>query len=790
MKFNSAYKEKCVLHLKEIEFRFLGALTIILMVRTLINSLPSLYLLKKALLAFLAIQLFLNSPAMGSQENEPKSVLILYSLGHVFPATAQWDRGIRSVFKDQEDMIIKVDTEHLDLSRYNDADYVQMMADIFRYKYSESKPDLIIAVFEHAFDFLLQIRHELFPDVPIIFGGLERISLGNRDLGPNITGVFQERIAYAKTFELALQLHPNTRHVVAIGGSGSMEQSWIMSARKTLQRYEDRVNITYITELPFDEIKSKIEKLPADTIILYFPILEDNAGKSYIAINTLSQISEASSVPVYSFWDVFLGHGLVGGYVKSFIAQGEMAAGLGIRILKGASPGDIPAIENNKLDYLFDWRQLKRWSISEDRLPAGSIVKFKAFSVWESHKGRIIGIVALLLSQALVIFYLIVLNRTRRRAEAEVQRAEQKYRTVADYTFDWEYWQNPDGSFQYVSPSCERISGITAQDLIANPSLLNDIVLSEDKDIWSSHACSSRKVSKPQTISFRIEKPDGEIRWIEHACQPVFDHQGNSKGVRASNRDITARESYKSKIDLLQSELHHMDRVITVSALTSALAHEINQPLAAMRSYAQAALRFIDKEQPEYDSVRKALQGIVADNKRAADVVNRLRNLVKKDSSRFEKVEISTIINDVVELINSEMVLRNVQVTMVLHERTSLVQGDSVQIQQVLINLLTNALDAMDDQPAETRTITISTRNDSPSLIVISVSDTGGGIPADKIDDVFTPFHTTKSEGMGLGLAISKSIIESHGGEIWVESNPKGGATFSFTLQLLRNDKE
>ena len=273
------------------------------------------------------------------------------------------------------------------------------------------------------------------------------------------------------------------------------------------------------------------------------------------------------------------------------------------------------------------------------------------------------------------------------------------------------------------------------------------------------------------------------------ACQPVFDHQGNSNGVRASNRDITARESYKSKIDLLQSELHHMDRVITVSALTSALAHEINQPLAAMRSYAQAALRFMDKEQPEYDSVRKALQGIVADNKRAADVVNRLRNLVKKDSSRFEKVEISTIINEVVEFINSEMVLRNVQVTMVLHQRNSLVQGDSVQIQQVLINLLTNALDAMDDQPAETRTITISTRNDSPSLIVISVSDTGGGIPADKLDDVFTPFHTTKSEGMGLGLAISKSIIESHGGKIWVDNNPKGGSTFSFTLQLLRNDK-
>ena len=788
MKFNSAHKETFILHLKDIEFRLLGPLPIILMVRPLINSLLSLHLLKKALFAFLTMLLFLNSPALGSQQIERKNVLVLYSFRSTQPVAARWDKGIQSVFESNISHKMGVNIEYLDLMHYDDDRLIQLLLDVYRYKYSKPKPDLIIPVFNSAVDLVLKHGPDSFPGVPIVFGGVESKFFENRSLGPHITGYLTDN-NYTGTLDLALNLHPDTRHVVVVAGAGPIGRGWTKASREAFKAYEERFNFTYLIGLPLEALLEKVANLSAHTVVISIPINIDGAGKKFFGNESLSHITRAANAPVYSFLGVTVGTGIVGGYVNSFVEEGKAVAQLGLRILNGEQPEDIPITKASSFLYMFDWRQLKRWSIPEHRLPPGSIVKFKELTAWDRYKGRIIGIFVLLLFQTLIISYLMYLGRIRRSAEAEVQRAEQKYRTVADHTYDWEYWQNPDGSLQYVSPSCERISGITAQDLVANPSLLQDMIVPEDMAVWDEHRCSAPKKMRSEEIQFRIQKPDGEIRWVEHACQPVFDHQGNNQGVRASNRDITARESYKSKIDLLQSELHHMDRVITVSALTSALAHEINQPLAAMRSYAQAALRFMDKEQPEYDSVRKALQGIVADNKRAADVVNRLRNLVKKDSSRFEKVEISTIINEVVEFINSEMVLRNVQVTMVLHQRNSLVQGDSVQIQQVLINLLTNALDAMDDQPAETRTITISTRNDSPSLIVISVSDTGGGIPADKLDDVFTPFHTTKSEGMGLGLAISKSIIESHGGKIWVDNNPKGGSTFSFTLQLLRNDK-
>jgi len=719
---------------------------------------------------------------MGSQESEPKTVLILYSLSYAYPAVVGWDQSIRSVFMTQQDINIKVNTEHLDLSRYNDSDYIQMMVDIFRHKYLESKPDLIIAVFEPALDFVLKFKQELFPDVPIIFGGIERLSFDITDLDPNIKGVYQEGTTYARTLELALNLHPDTRHVVVIAGTGFLEQAWLRSARNMFQKHVDRLKFTYMTDVPLSEIQNNVAKLPANSVVMYLPVLEDATEKAYVAVDALSQISEASSVPIYSFYDVVVGHGTVGGYVRSFAVQGKTAAELGLRILRGIPSADIRVIQNKDLGYMFDWRQLKRWSIAEDRLPPGSIIKFKELTIWDRYKGRIIVAIAMILLQALIISFLLYQRRINRKVE-------QNYRTVADYTYDWEYWENPDGSLQYISPSCERICGYSAQDLMANPSLLHDMIVPEDKAAWDDHISSVQKDLKSEEIQFRIQRPDGEIRWIEHACRPVFDHKGKNQGVRASNRDITKRAFYRSETHKLQSELAHMDRLVTISTLTSALAHEINQPLAAMRSYAQAALRFMNKDHPEYDSVRKALQGIVEDNKRAAEVVNRLRDLVKKGPTHKEAIDINSIIHDVIRLMNSELVLRNASITLNLRPGAPVVQADPIQIQQVLINLLTNALDAMDDQPIDRRTITISTKPENLSEIILSISDSGAGIPPDIIKAIFSPFYTTKSTGMGLGLSICKSIIEAHAGKISAENNPNGGAIFSLILPIASQNK-
>jgi len=372
--------------------------------------------------------------------------------------------------------------------------------------------------------------------------------------------------------------------------------------------------------------------------------------------------------------------------------------------------------------------------------------------------------------------------KERKNAGKKLKVAEQKYRTVADYTYDWEYWANVDGTLEYVSPSCERISGYSPQDFISNPSFSRDIIVPEDRDLWDEHNRSLHKELKPDEIQFRIRRQDGEIRWIEHACQPVSDDQSNPLGFRASNRDITERKNYETETLRLQSELAHIDMVSKIGTLTSALAHEINQPLAAMRSYAQAALRFLNADQPEYDNLRKALQGIVADNKRAASVINHLRSLMKKEKHSVKAFDVNSLIERVLLLLNSEIVLRNAKVKLNLHADALTFYGDLVQIQQVLMNLLTNALDAIDDQPVKARHVTLSTKTKKAGDVIVSISDSGGGIDPDKMEKIFNPFYTTKSQGLGLGLAICRSIIEVHGGQLDCENNPGGGATFWFML--------
>jgi PAS domain S-box-containing protein len=752
------------------------------------EKLPGVHLFFKVTLLLLPALILFSPLLFASQNIERKNVLVLFGFRPTLPVASQWDQGIRSVFEASTSPKTVIHIEYLDLTHVYDDTYTRLLLDTYRYKYSNPKPDIIIPVFPGAVDFMLKYGPDFFPGVPIVFGGVESSFVESRSLEPNITGHFTEN-NYQSALEVAIALRPNTKHITIISGAGPIGRGWSKACRGAYREYEDRFKFNYLIGLPLEVFLEKVANLPAQTVVIALPILKDTVGNEFVFNEVLYQITRASNAPVFTFWDVCLGTGIVGGYMSNFKEEGKVVAKLALRILNGEKPADIPVTQAHKFSYMFDWQQLKRWSISEKRLPQGSIVKFKELSVWDRYKGRIIVAFALILFQALIIFYLLYQRRIRRQAEEDLLQAEQKYRTVADFTYDWEYWQNPDGSLQYVSPSCERICGYSAQDFMANPSLLQDTIVPEDKAVWNEHRCGIPKEMQFGEIQFRIQKPDGKIRWVHHVCQTIFDRQGNNLGVRGSNRDVTKRESYKSETRQLQSELAHMDRIVTVSALTSALAHEVNQPLAAMRSYAQAALRFMDKDQPEYDSVRKALHGIVADNKRAATVINRLRGLVKKETGHWEALEINSIINDVISLINSEIILRKVSITLNLHQSVLEVFGDSVQIQQVLINLLTNALDAIGDKPIEARTITISTRPENEISAFVSISDLGEGIPPEKIKTIFAPFQTTKPKGIGLGLAICKTIMDAHRGKIWADNTPEGGAIFSLILPTIDQAK-
>jgi PAS domain S-box-containing protein len=373
-------------------------------------------------------------------------------------------------------------------------------------------------------------------------------------------------------------------------------------------------------------------------------------------------------------------------------------------------------------------------------------------------------------------------------ADNELRQGELKYRIVADFTYDWEYWQNPDGTWRYVSPACERISGHRPEEFLGRPGLLRDLIVSEDRDRWDRHNCDAQKEPGGREIQFRLQRPDGSIRWIEHACQPVTDDAGKFIGVRASNRDITERRQVELSEQQHREQLAHVARVATLGELTASLAHEVNQPLNAVMNNAQAALRFLNRESPDLKEVDEALGDIIRDGKRAAEVIQRLRQFLRPGEMHAQAVDINQVIEETAALTWNEFQASNLRTRFSLADNLPPVWADRIQIQQVVLNLLMNAKEAMDQAGTNPREILVQTRQEDAENVQVSVRDRGAGLKSADLEKIFEPFHTTKTAGMGLGLAISRSIIASLGGRVWATPNPDQGTTLAFTLPIFKED--
>lgn len=270
-----------------------------------------------------------------------------------------------------------------------------------------------------------------------------------------------------------------------------------------------------------------------------------------------------------------------------------------------------------------------------------------------------------------------------------------------------------------------------------------------------------------------------------------FKHQIHSQkrdelGDLSRNFDFMVRRLQQETDNQrqLQAEVRHLDRVAMLGTLTAAIAHEINQPLAAILTNAQAAKRYLGFQEPDLEEVEDALTDIIADDKRAAEVIRRLRALLNKTEYQPEALDINIIVKEILALLKSDIVIKKVRTQEDYQTSLPRFYGDRIQIQQVILNLFMNSLDTVDQNLQEDRFIIITTRKHDSETISVSIRDSGGGIQAANTDELFEPFYTTKDHGLGMGLPICKTIIENHNGRIWADNNSDRGATFTFTLPV------
>ena len=277
----------------------------------------------------------------------------------------------------------------------------------------------------------------------------------------------------------------------------------------------------------------------------------------------------------------------------------------------------------------------------------------------------------------------------------------------------------------------------------------------------------------------------GEIREIQSIGHPILNPSGDVVEFVGTVMDVTERRRAEEE----RQALAHANRITTMGQLTASIAHEVNQPIAAVVTNAQAALRWLNMHPPDPEEVRQALDRIVRNGRRAGDVISRIRALVAKAAPRNDQLDINEVMLDVIALTGSELRGSGTSLQTRLADGLPLILGDRIQLQQVMLNLIFNAVEAMSEAHGGPRELLIRTEQDGPGVLV-AVQDSGPGLKPESVDRLFEAFYTTKPGGMGMGLSICRSIIEAHGGRMWVTANVPQGAAFLFSLSCQRETSQ
>jgi PAS domain S-box-containing protein len=374
----------------------------------------------------------------------------------------------------------------------------------------------------------------------------------------------------------------------------------------------------------------------------------------------------------------------------------------------------------------------------------------------------------------------------RKRAEDALRESEERFRDYAETASDWLWETGPDHRLTRISEHIDaaaiapsRIPGLARWEIASD--------VESEPEKWRLHREMLDKHQSFRDFIYSTSNENGSPVYVRASGKPVFDVKGNFLGYRGTGADITAiirADHAEEALRKAQMELAHVARVTTLGELAASIAHEVNQPLAGVVANAEAGLRWLDREIPDLDAARRSMEMIVGDGNRASEVIRRVRALARNTDIEKVPIDVNELLSEVIVLVRAELISQQVSVRTEFASALPDILADRVQLQQVIINLIMNGIEAMQSVTDRQRELVIRSGQDETSQVFVSVTDCGVGIAAENADRLFNPFFTTKSGGMGMGLSICRSIMDAHRGRLWATANMSRGATVQFVLPM------
>ena len=496
--------------------------------------------------------------ALGAH-NKP-NVLVLAAYQPELPWSENMVKGIRAGL----DRDVELSVEYMDTKRFYSEDYLDLLRNVYAWKYRRMKPDLVVACDDNAFNFMRRRHEDLFPDVPLVFCGVNHLEKSMLDGHPLFTGV-HERLYHERTVALALKLHPRARQVIVISDSTVTGRGNLKIIQTDVAPRFPDVPFLFWDEqerLTVPDLETRLSQVAVPSVVLISDFFRDGEGHFVDYREALPRLAAASPWPIYGPGDFYLGYGAVGGHVASAFTQGKAAGGMAARILDGAPVGRIPVVWESPNVYMFDHRQLERFGIDEARLPEGAIIVNRPDSFYARHRAAVNAVAGFILVQALIIVGLIVNILRRRRAERLVEDGKRHLEAMLNNTPDLAWLKDVSGRYIAVNQSFADELGLSAAEIVGRT----------DNELWPAEAAERFRAEDREVMRtgarMRIDVPIGRGvggQWSEAIKSPIVNADGEALGVVGIARDMTERKRYEDEMQRLVTAIEQAAESIIVT---------------------------------------------------------------------------------------------------------------------------------------------------------------------------------------------------------------------------------